>query len=444
MRTPIYDFVRGYADSQTLRLHMPGHKGDGGIIERLDITEIKGADSLYDADGIIRESEEIAGGIFGCKTYYSTEGSSHCIRAMLYLVCLYAKEQGRAAKILAGRNAHKTFLSGAALMDMDVEWIFPSDNESYLSCGISAERLEERLVAMDETPIALYITSPDYLGNAVDVRALSEVCRKYGVLLIVDNAHGAYLKLLPTSEHPMDLGADICCDSAHKTLPVITGGAYLHISETLADSFHRNAKAALALFGSTSPSYLILASLDCANPKLAGEYKTKLRSFVASVDNTRRRLRDNGYVFYGNEKMKLTVGAKEYGYKGVELAEYLRQNGIECEFADDDFIVLMPTPMTGEEGLAKLETALIGLERRPPIDTRPPRLAPPERVCSVREAVMSPFETVSIASAEGRVLADTSVSCPPAVPIVVCGERIGADAVRCFEYYGIEECKVIK
>ena len=121
MKTPICDFVREYKDSGAVRLHMPGHKGVeliGG--ESLDITEIFGADSLYDASGIIRESERSASELFGCDTYYSTEGSSHVIRAMAYLISLHARERGEKPKILAARNCHKTFVSAAALLDEEL------------------------------------------------------------------------------------------------------------------------------------------------------------------------------------------------------------------------------------------------------------------------------------------------------------------------------------
>ena len=131
MDTPICDFVRRYAQSGTLRLHMPGHKGTGPLgIEQLDITEISGADSLYEASSIIAQSERNAGVLFGCPTFYSTEGASQCIRAMVYLAMLHAKQNSRKPLILAGRNAHKTFLSAAALLDLDVEWIYAKDGAS--------------------------------------------------------------------------------------------------------------------------------------------------------------------------------------------------------------------------------------------------------------------------------------------------------------------------
>ena len=258
MNTPLCDFVRRYADSGVLRLHMPGHKGLGEM-QRLDITEVAGADSLYEADGIIAESQENASRLFGCPTFYSTEGSSQCIRAMVYLAVLHARLQGKVPVIAAGRNAHKTFLSAVALTDAQVTWLYPARQESYLSCPVTAADVQ----ALGEDVTALYLTSPDYLGNMVDIAAISQVCRQKGILLMVDNAHGAYLRFLPESLHPVDLGADLCCDSAHKTLPVLTGGAYLHVAHTDLLPYATNA---LALFGSTSPSYLILQSLDAVNP----------------------------------------------------------------------------------------------------------------------------------------------------------------------------------
>ena len=108
MDTPICDFVRRYTQSNTLRLHMPGHKGISFLgMEARDITEISGADSLYEADGIIAQSEANASRLFGCKTYYSTEGSSQCIRTMLYLLRIYAVQTGKRPLIAAGRNVHK-------------------------------------------------------------------------------------------------------------------------------------------------------------------------------------------------------------------------------------------------------------------------------------------------------------------------------------------------
>ncbi|MEE1013528.1 MAG: aminotransferase class I/II-fold pyridoxal phosphate-dependent enzyme [Clostridia bacterium] len=445
MQTPICDFVNNYAQSDALRLHMPGHKGTSFLgIEPYDITEIDGADSLYEATGIIAESEANASALFGAQTLYSTEGSSLCIRAMLYLAVLHARKNGKKPIIAAGRNAHKAFLSAAALLDFEVLWLYPKDSESYLSCAVDMQNLERRLSKGEETPTAVYLTSPDYLGNIVDIRAIAEVCRNHGVLLLVDNAHGAYLKFLPESQHPIDLGADLCCDSAHKTLPVLTGGAYLHISESAPELFAQQAKNALVMFGSTSPSYLILQSLDLANKYLEEGYAERLSRFVLQVQQCKKRLLAHGYCLKGDESLKLTIDTKAYGYEGGAFAVRLRELHIVCEFADPDFVVLMLTPETGEEGLRQMEEALLSIPQCPALLEKPPVFGMPECVMSVRDASFSASEVIPSRESIGRVLAAASVGCPPAVPIVVCGERIDDTAVDSFAYYGIETCNVVK
>lgn len=441
MNTPICDFARRYAEGDALRLHMPGHKGVGPLgVERWDITEIDGADSLYEAEGIIRESEENASALFGVPTFYSTEGSSQCIRAMVYLVALHAKAQGKRPLIAAGRNAHKTFMSAVALLDVEVEWLLPKAGESYLSCKVSAAEIEAMLSSVAEKPAAVYLTSPDYLGNVADVAAIAAVCHRYGVLLVVDNAHGAYLKFLQPSCHPMDLGADMCCDSAHKTFPVLTGGAYLHTTA----EFALQCKNALQLFGSTSPSYLIMESLDGANAYLAEGYSEKLNAFAEKMQEMKVRLAAMGYTLQGDEPLKVTIAAKGYGYTGEELAAVLLRENIVCEFADRDFVVLMLTPEIGEDGLHRLEEVLCAVPKQAAIEELPPAFHACTAIMSVREAMLSPNETVPVEESVGRVLAAASVGCPPAVPIVVCGERIDEEAAQCFDYYGIKTCTVVK
>lgn len=442
MKTPICDFVKKYAESDALKLHMPGHKGKGILgFERFDITEIDGADSLYEASGIIADSEKNASEIFGCNTYYSTEGSSQCIRAMVYLVSLYAKSNGKKPYILAGRNAHKTFSSAIALLDIDVDWIYPPGNENYLACNITAEKLSEFLADCEKKPTAIYLTTPDYLGNVLEIAEIARVCHENGVLLAVDNAHGAYLKFLNSSRHPIDLGADICCDSAHKTLPVLTGGAYLHLSNCFAKEVGAQVKNALSLFGSTSPSYLILQSLDAANVYLE-DYSKRLADFIVKVDYLKAQLVENGYELYGNEALKITLITKKYGYLGYEFAKILNKKGIVCEFCDPDFVVLMLTPENGD--LNKTAEILLSVAKREPIEERMPRFSKPDTHLSVHDAVLSPSEVLPVEKCLGRVIAMTSVGCPPAVPIAVAGEVIDENVIECFKYYKIEKCNVIK
>ncbi len=446
MDTPICDFVNAYAQKSTVRLHMPGHKGRGTLgVEARDITEIDGADVLYNANGIIRQSECHAAALFGSeKTLYSAEGSSLCIRAMLYLTVLAAKAQGKRPLIAAGRNAHKVFMTAAALLDVDIAWLYPENRETLLSCTLTAEAVERCLRDADETPTAVYLTSPDYLGNTQDIAAIAAVCHRYNVLLLVDNAHGAYLRFLPESQHPLDLGADVCCDSAHKTLPVLTGGAYLHFSHTAPSFLIEQAEAAMAVFASTSPSYLILQSLDAANAYLAGEYRTQLAACAERVYALKKALKRYGYMLCGNEPLKITVAPKVCGYTGVELANYLQQHGFECEASDPDFTVMMFTPQVGGDELDRLEQVLCALPLREAVIAWAPAAPRTVQRVSPQKALLSPSAELPVEQCLGRVLATATVSCPPAIPVVVCGEEINEAAIRCFSYYGITTCRVIE
>lgn len=432
--TPICDFVRHYAESNPARLHMPGHKGKGILgVEELDITEIDGADSLFHASGIIEESEKNASRIFGARTFYSTEGSSLCIRAMVYL----ARLKG-ARRIVATRNAHKTFISACALMNIEVVWLYPREN-SLLSCDFDPNELESALKRGNAD--CVYITSPDYLGSVADIKTASSICKRYNRLLLVDNAHGAYLKLLPESLHPIDLGADICCDSAHKTLPVLTGGAYLQVSKHNA-FFVENAKNALSLFASTSPSYLILQSLDAANAAIES-FKASLLGFIPTVEEYKSRLAESGYTLIGDELLKLTINTKKYGYFGQEFAKTLKEYSIIPEFYDNDHIVFMLSP-TDEASLRRLCDLLLSIERRESIDLSPPAIPRGACAVSMHDALYLEGEVIDAKDSLDRVFASFNVACPPAVPCVTLGERIGIDAIKCFEYYGIEKIRVLK
>ena len=444
MDTPICDFIRDYRQKGGVRMHMPGHKGFPGTgPEAADITEIAGADELYRSRGIIRRSEENAAALFGTRrTVYSAEGSSLCIRAMLYLASLRAAEKGLPRRVLAGRNAHRTLMTAAAMLDLEIDWLLPAEEEGLLSCRISPEAAEKALSARPY--MAVYVTSPDYLGNITDIRALSAVCRAHGVPLLADNAHGAYLRFLPRDLHPVTLGADLACDSAHKTLRCLTGAAYLHIAPSAPAEWADLAEQAMGFFASTSPSWLILASLDRMNADLAGGWPEKLRETAARTAELAGKLRRNGWETVGDEPMKLALAPKSRGLTGIRLAEILRRKGIECEFCDPDYLVLMPSPDTPAADLRALEKALGSIPPEKALEGRPPACRPPERVCSIREAMLAPRETVPAAEALGRVLADPCASCPPAVPVRIAGERIDADAVRCFRYYGTETCAVMK
>lgn len=441
MKTPIVSFLKSYQEKSPVRMHMPGHKGAGILgFEGMDLTEIYGADELFAAEGIIKESEQNASSLFGCPTYYSTQGSTLCIQTMCTILCQDAKSKGKKPKILAGRNAHRSFIHAAALLDFEIEWLYGKSD--YLSCKIHAEDLEKAII--ESHPTAVYLTNPDYLGNLLDIQSLASVCKKHNVLLAIDNAHGAYLRFLEPSLHPVDLGADLCCDSAHKTLPVLTGGAYLHLSDSLNQVWKNDVKHFMEYFSSTSPSYLIMASLDATNEVLNTTFRNSLFECIQSVASLKNTLVQHGYTILSGEPMKITISTKEFGYTGNEIANLLMECDIYPEFYDSDYIVLMPSPYNTKDDLKRLETCLCGIERKPILVNKPPKLEQSKKAMNVRQALFSSSITLDVSKSLGQVCSSVTVSCPPAILPVIPGEVISESSIEVMKYYGIETVRVVK
>lgn len=443
MRTPICDFVKAYAEGGSSRLHMPGHKGKNFLgCEAYDITEIDGADVLYSADGIINESEENASSLFSSlHSFYSTEGSTLCIKAMLTLICKHA--EGRPL-ILAARNVHKAFIYAAALLDFDIRWMYSDESSHLCSCVLTKEQVEKHITSSRRKPSAVYLTSPDYLGNIADIKGIAEICDKYGIPLVVDNAHGAYLKFLKEDIHPITLGATMCCDSAHKTLPVLTGGTYLHLSHK-AEKYIPDARDALSLHSSTSPSYLIMQSLDLCNRYLSDGFTEKLTATEEKMSALCQKISELGITAALPEPLKAVIYPLSFGYTGNDLAELMKEAKIVCEFSDRDSLVLMATAENSNEDFERLVSFFESLRRLPEKEASPSFcLKTTETLATVRQAMLSASEYVSSENAVGRICAEPSVSCPPAVPICISGEVITKEIAQAFRHFGIEKIKVMK
>lgn len=540
METPICDFVKEYADNGFSRFHMPGHKGRKFIgCEKYDITEIDGADVLSHADGIIKKSQENAAKLFGSgASFYSTEGSSQCIKTMLAVVfadyrrkLLHEKTDKPAnlceaqktdrqeklcenqdtdarsiceneiiekpeaiperAYVLAARNVHKSMIDALALLDLDVEFIYPQDADSicvsmvtpadimeYLekvsdNTEIKTEEIKKILdnaqrddIKLSDTeqknicgkenkrntlPMAVYITSPDYLGNTADIEGISKVCEKYDIPLIVDNAHGAYHAFLDEEKygkiHPIKCGAAICCDSAHKTLPVLTGGAYIHVSRKYKERFAPYVASYMTMFGSTSPSYLIMQSLDMCNRYIDEKIRHELSECIGRIEKTKKVLVENNVKIVETEPLKIVIDTAAAGMEGDKLAEEFRKHKIECEYADKYFVVLMITPQNDEKDFERLEKWAVETKykrvAKKKIEPKKLILHRAERVMSIRKAAFSPYRKIKVSDASGSICASQTIACPPAIPIAVCGERIDQNMISIFEEYGIDYVNVV-
>ena len=439
MTTPIIDFLHSYEKNISLRLHMPGHKGKFWIhplaeCHLMDITEVKGADSLYEAEGIIAESERNAAEVFSVKhTFYSAGGSTLGIQTMLTAVV------GEKGKIVAARNAHRAFVSTCALIDADVIWV-TGENADVISSLVTPSDIEKTL-SREKDVSAVYITSPDYYGRIADIKGISEVCKKYDVPLIVDNAHGSHLAFLEENQHPIALGADICCDSAHKTLPVLTGGAYIH---TNSDKYASLIKEKQSLYGSSSPSYLILASLDCCNWTLSEAGKNIMQTQSENMKKIKDRL-SPVWSFIGDDVLHLTVEAYKAGLSGYDLSDRLRESGIECEYCDEYYVTFLFAILSDEEDYDALADAMEKIIQ-PKILIRKDEtpFVLPQKAMRIREATFSESEKISVDNAMGRICAHNITHCPPCIPIVVAGEIVDENSINILKRYSISEINVVK
>ena len=447
--TPLYTALMEHRALHRAAFHTPGHKNNPAALPddllTLDFTELPDTDSLFEAEGPILRAEQAASRLFGTKrTLFSAGGCSLCIQAMLRL----AAPNG--GKILCGRVVHRSAVNAMALLGLEPVWALP-------------EELADA-AALHPDARAVYVTSPNYYGELTDIPALSAACRERGIPLLVDNAHGAHLFFTEPVLHPIALGASMTACSAHKTLNVLTGGAWLNIAD---ERFVRDAKNAMALFGSTSPSYPIMASLDWCRAWLEEHGRAEFCHLQSRVRELKKQAEKFGLHVPGMgwwedprrwDPTRITLDASSVELSGLEAAEILRHAGCEPEYADSQFVVLIVTRFNRERDFERLEIGIRlladrearkavplprGLERKPVPHTIGIPPLPPARI-SLREAVLAPSEWIYLEESAGRIAAEPACPCPPGVPVVMPGEEITKDAMDFLRAYGFSSIKVLK
>ena len=439
---PLHLAVQEYLNQERARFHIPGHKGNSGPGLEWDITEVEGCDSLYNPQGPILALEKQLAKLYGARrTLLSAGGGTLCVQAMLALACRPGQ------KLVASRGLHSSAVNTMALLDLEPVWIYPDDSAGPWFAGrYTPQAVEEALKACPDAA-AVYITSPDYFGVISDIQGISQVCKARGVPLLVDNAHGSHLKFMPDDlklSHPIDCGASICCDSMHKTLPAMTGGALLHIAD---ERYLADAKERMALFGSTSPSYPILLSCEeAASYAACGQAKRDYRWATEAVFRIGDRLRAMGMAMPEGvcDPARLSVAFGSQGWTGQQVGEYLRQRKVEPEYVSQTACVLMAGGYNRLGDLVRLQNAVREIPQGKP--TPPPSMEMPrlERACSIREAVFAPGKSVTVRRAAGRVVAQVVVPCPPGVPVVMPGERLDKEAAALLAARGIQRIRVME
>jgi arginine decarboxylase len=446
---PLYEALKKYTQQNLSRFHTPGHKAAHnwpfynvfGDVLAFDVTELPQTDSLYEAGGAIYQAEAAAAAHFGVKhTLFSAGGASLCIWAMLRLA------QKRGNKLICARNVHRSAVNAMSLLGMNPIWVYPLQFENSSLPGFIPVQDIENQLAIHPDVSAVFITSPDYYGVMSDIKGIAEACKKYDVPLLVDNAHGSHLFYVGDgSLHPARLGAALTCDSAHKTLPVLTGGAFLQINS---EQFtYHEAKDAMSLFGSTSPSYLILLSLDLARAWLEQNGKAAYNELCCKVSDIKALCIQKGFVFASEaycDPVRLVLDFNSIGLSGQQADEMLLQCGISSEMHDNRHVVLIPSPFNKKIDFERLENFIINLKIKQPIQSCNFIYSKQEAVMPLKEAIFAQSELIPIEQSISRVAAECRIPCPPGVPVIMPGELISHESAINLKNYGIFNIKVVK
>ncbi len=425
-------------------MHMPGHmrSKDYAYLNSLaaawDITEIDGFDDLHNPSGILLRSMEAAAKLWGSEySRYLVNGSTCGI-----LACVYAlgKNGGRA---VVARNAHKSLYHALEITGVEPTFVLSGfDRQTGACTDISPESIEK---ALDDTPDArfVFLTSPTYEGVISDVERICEIAHRRNVPVIVDEAHGAHLGLTDDFRHgAVKAGADIVIQSLHKTLLSLTQTAIMHISgkRVIIEEINH----ALDIFETSSPSYLLMASIDGCVETLTGEKEKILHSWRTNIDEFRaqadklKSIRlwkpQNAFAF---DESKLVI--HHSSLSGVQLMRLLRERfSVELEAAYPRYAVAMTGAGTSREALNKLLSALIEIDKEEIKGNMhaPDALPPvPERVYSVKDALGMKKKMVKADEAAGCVSAEYAWAYPPGVAVIAPGERIGREQLEALKEF---------
>lgn len=422
--------------------HTPGHKCAGFFPEdllELDLTELPDTDSLFECSGIIHEAERKLAALFNTEaSFISAGGCTLAIQAMLRIAST------RGSRMIIGRNAHRSAVNACALLGIEPVWVMPESEDGCFTGVVSPEAVERAFGSGGIS--ACYLTSPDYYGELSDIRSIADICHRNGALLLVDNAHGSHLAFVKDRLHPTALGADMSACSLHKTLPVLTGGALLNVADP---ALAAECKQAMALFGSTSPSYPIMASIDLCRSYLENGGIDDYRKLESRVTQIKRTAKAAGLLMPSGEcdPLRLCINTSGAGISGDGQIGYFHGFNVEPEFCDGKNAVFIITPFNTEKDLQRLESAVSALHV--PVDFVQERgvfTSPglPERVMLPREALLARNELVPAELALGRISADSPCICPPGIPIIMPGELIDENVIAALRAAGITDVRAVK
>ena len=437
--------LKEYADSGIVPFHMPGHKLGKGLpqefvreLAALDITEIPGADNLHRPAGVIKQAQELAAKAFGSdRTFFLVNGSTCGIYAMISAICRPGDS------LVVARDCHKSVINGMMLAGVRPIYIMPEyDSHFGISAGIPAERLKQILSA-NKDAAGVILTRPNYYGICSDIERIASIVHSYGKILAVDEAHGAHLRFwdgLPICA--MGAGADICVQSAHKTLPAFTQGAYLHVKSGAVDV--ERLEYYLSVYQTSSPSYIIMASLDIARAQMQKEGGRRLEGLAASIEKNKAGLSGEAVSFidektiakYRTDPTRVVANVRHLGMTGCQAENVLRSEyNIQVEMSDLYNIVCIATIADDDGTIDRLFACLGGLCSRYAVGGERQLPAPlhngfrePEQKLDYNDAMRAESEWIGLEQAAHRISKGMVSPYPPGIPVVCPGEVISPAA----------------
>lgn len=430
MGTPLYTALLELSRRNSLRLHMPGHKGRAGALFRdiaaIDFTELDPTGNLYTGEGPIAPAEDLCAEAAGAgDALFFTCGATQGIFTML------AAAVGMGGTLILDRGCHKSVYHGMGLLDITPRYFYPSLlPEIGLPAPVTPDLLHRTLNEHPEAR-AVFLTSPSYYGIRTEIGPLAELCHQFGVYLLVDEAHGAHFPFVGVPS-AVSQGADLAVVSTHKTWPALGASSVLYRNPCFSLS-KQQLKTISSIFATTSPSYPILASIDYARNVLEGQAGDAYRQAAVCTALLRKTVNEETPFHALWEKdgllldpCRFAVDTLRGSLSGRDADTRLQRENIYLEMADERYFVAIFTCHDQADSFDRLSAGIRYLAREavtttPPLTFSPP---PPEIRCSIRSALFGPVESLPLRKSVGQISAEILAPYPPGIPIVAPGEEI--------------------
>lgn len=450
--TPLFDALYRHSNQSPISMHVPGHK-NGTVfpkqgtdfykkILQIDVTELTGLDDLHDPEGPILEAERLAANLYGVeKTFFLVNGST--VGNLAMILAATTKND----RVLVQRNSHKSIINGLKLAQANPVFLHPEYDETvqvptYVSYATVQEAIENYPDAK-----ALILTSPNYYGmtNTSELQKIITLAQSHQIPVLVDEAHGAHFILEGFPKSAITLGADVIVHSAHKTLPAMTMGSYLHVNSKFVDT--KQVQFYLQMLQSSSPSYPIMASLDLArhfleNTKTKGT-KTIINNITGFKDNLKKvsqlKVVESNNPEIQTDPLKMTIQTQCFA-NGYQIQKMLEQQGVFTELADPNnvlFVLPLTTEMNSKETVQLIRNAVS--ELKPTTEVLPTLQLFSERIIplciSYHEIKGYNRRVVSFQKAVGEISGEMIIPYPPGIPVLMEGERVTEEHIEVITTY---------